>query len=201
MTNILLLKIKEIFTGFTKSLSSCTKIFLMKKPFFKNRNSRLIVFLSLLIAFNSSLNSQSDTLHLYFKGQQTKAADTTEAKIAAWARTLNGKKVNVVIVAYYDISDFKTLATERKDEMYLSVMRKARDVVNIEKTEIKKGSKSQRFTVDIIYQSPESIAMKEKEAAETKAKEKELAKEKEKEKEKQKEKEAEKAKENAGCCG
>lgn len=94
-----------------------------------------------------------DTLHLNYKGIETKMRDTTEAKIDAWVKKLNGIKVNVTIYGYYAEADFKQYATERADEAFLLVTRKARNLVNITSAEPKKGKKWQRGMVDIIYTS------------------------------------------------
>jgi len=89
--------------------------------------------------------------------------DTTEAKITNWAKMLSGKHMDVEILAYYSQSDFKKYSTERSEDVNLIVLRKARDFVTIKKNEVKKGLKSQRSLVDIIYwPTGTEIVLKEK---------------------------------------
>ncbi|MDI9341774.1 MAG: hypothetical protein QM534_14485 [Sediminibacterium sp.] len=80
-----------------------------------------------------------------------KLADTSEAKIGEWSKKINGKKSDVEIYAYYETSDFKKFSQERLDEVYMVVIRKARDYVNVKDSKVVKGKKSQRNMVDIVY--------------------------------------------------
>lgn len=95
-----------------------------------------------------------DTVHLYYKGLATKMADSTEAKITAWAKNLKGQHTNVHVIAWYFESEFKKYSVERADEMFIMLNRKARDLMTLGPIETKKGKKSQRSTVDIIYSRP-----------------------------------------------
>lgn len=96
---------------------------------------------------------QTDTLHLYYQGLQSKTPDTTEAKIAAWAKKLKGKHVDVHVLTYYEKSEFKKYSQERSDEMFLILNRQARDLITIVSNSPVKGAKSQRSTVDVVYTS------------------------------------------------
>ncbi|MCC6372639.1 MAG: hypothetical protein IT236_16670 [Bacteroidia bacterium] len=155
------------------------------------------LFFALALTFASvSGYSQWDTLHLYYKGLQTALLDSNEVKIGAWAKKLNGKHVVVDIVSYYEKSDFKKYSETRAAEALLIVNRKARDLVQINFSGAKKGEKSQRSTVDIIYievgSNTKPVADKKENATKTKdeAKEKVAVESKEK-KEKVKEKKEE----------
>ena len=85
-----------------------------------------------------------DTLHLDFKATQTVPDKLIEDKIVAWGKTLNGKKQDINIVAYYHKGEFKKFAEERLQEMFLSVNRKVRELVTIKTQEAKKGEDYQR---------------------------------------------------------
>jgi hypothetical protein len=122
----------------------------MKKTLSLKLRIKTIVFLFALILFTKSGFSQ-DTLHLNYIALQPKMPDTTEAKITDWAKKLNGKHMDVEILAYYSQSDFKKYSTERSEDVYLIVLRKARDFVTITKNDVVKGAKSQRSRVDIVY--------------------------------------------------
>ncbi len=133
-----------------------------------------------------------DTLHLDFKATQTVPDKVIEDKIVAWGKTLNGKKQDINIVAYYHKGEFKKFAEQRVEEMFLSVNRKVRDLVNIKTQEAQKGENYQRTRVDIIYwaQGSDPKTMADKKKAEEKA-----AKEAEKKKKEDEEKLAKEAKE------
>jgi hypothetical protein len=111
------------------------------------------IALLLLSAFFYSFQgqSQTDTLHIYYRGLETKIQDSTEAKIANWAKSLKGKKVDIEVLAYYNDAQFKKYSQERSDEIYIVINRKARDLINIKFIGPKKGAKSQRSMADIIY--------------------------------------------------
>jgi hypothetical protein len=142
----------------------------------------------ILLIVSSSLKAQ-DTLHLDFGNIQVAPDKAMEDKLVAWGKTLNGKKQDIMIVAYYHKNDFKKFADQRVEEMFLSVNRKVRNLVNIKSQESKKGEDFQRTRVDIIYypegQDPKSMAEKKKAeekaakdaAAKKKAEEEKLAKE------------------------
>jgi hypothetical protein len=135
----------------------------MKKILSLNSRSKTVVFLFATILFKTSGFSQ-DTLHLNYIALQTKMPDSTEAKITNWAKNLNGKHMDLEILAYYSQSDFKKYSTERSEDVNLIVLRKARDFVTIKKNEVKKSSKSQRSLVDIIYwPTGTEVVLKERE--------------------------------------
>ncbi len=115
-----------------------------------------ILFLAIIALCSLQSFSQTDTLHLYYVGLQTKTADSTEAKITAWAKKLVGKHVDVEVLAYYNESGYKQYAQERSDELFLILNRKARDLITIKTIGPKKGVKSQRSMVDIVYTSVSS---------------------------------------------
>ncbi|MDX2174709.1 MAG: hypothetical protein SFY56_16515 [Bacteroidota bacterium] len=121
----------------------------------KLRTFSFILFIALYSLPNIC---QTDTLHLYYQGLQTKTLDSNEAKIGAWAKTLKGKHVDVQILAYYEKSEYKKFSQERYDEVNLIVIRKARDYVTIKEMGPKKGAKSQRSKVDIVYTSDGSAS-------------------------------------------
>lgn len=108
------------------------------------------ILLICLIAFACPVNAQ-DTLHLDFGNTQVVPDEKMEAKIVAWGKTLNGKKQDINVFAYFHKGEFKQFAQQRLDEMYLSINRKVRDLVNIKLQEVKKGENYQRTRVDIIY--------------------------------------------------
>jgi hypothetical protein len=125
--------------------------------------------------------SQTDTLHIYYQGLQTKTLDSNETKIANWAKTLKGKHVDVTVLAYYEKMDYKKYAQERADEMFLSLNRKARDIISIKSIGPKKGEKSQRSTLDIVYKisgSEDKVVAAEKKESAKNTKEEEKIKEK-----------------------
>jgi hypothetical protein len=132
-----------------------------------------------------------DTLHLDFKATQTVPDKVIEDKIVAWGKTLNGKKQDINIVAYYHKGEFKKFAEERLQEMFLSVNRKVRELVTIKTQEAKKGEDYQRTRVDIIHwaEGSDPKTMADKKKAEEKA-----AKEAEKKKKDEEEKLAKEAK-------
>jgi hypothetical protein len=125
--------------------------------------------------------SQTDTLHIYYQGLQTKTLDSNETKIANWAKTLKGKRVDVTVLAYYEKMDYKKYAQERADEMFLSLNRKARDIITIKSIGPKKGEKYQRSTLDIVYKisgSEDKIVATEKKESAKNSKEEGVTKEK-----------------------
>ncbi len=117
---------------------------------YRLRNIRLIIVFAILM-LNMSAYSQSDTLHVYFQGSLTKVLDSNEVKIGNWVKNLKGKKVNLDILGYYEKSEFKPQSNERVEGIFLVVNRKARDLVTIKSMGPVKGKKSQRSTVDIVY--------------------------------------------------
>lgn len=166
---------------------------------------------SLLMLSPSITFSQADTLHIYFNGVQTNIVDSNEAKIGAWAKNLNGKHVDVEVLAYYNQGEFRKSAQARADELFIILNRKARSLITIKSIGPEKGAKSQRTMADIVYwpsgekpkdqktaKSEEKPEKKEKEAKKEKEEEKEKAKaekdkdSKKKEKEKKKEEEPKK---------
>jgi hypothetical protein len=116
----------------------------------KSHRSTLLLFFAFLL-FSLNSNAQTDTLHLYYRGLETKIHDSTEAKIAAWAKSLKGKKVDVEVIAYYNDAQFKKYAQERSDELFIVINRKARDLMTIKSIGPKRGAKSQRSMADIVY--------------------------------------------------
>ena len=125
--------------------------------------------------------SQTDTLHIYYQGLQTKTLDSNETKIANWAKTLKGKRVDVTVLAYYEKMDYKKYAQERADEMFLSLNRKARDLITIKSIGPKKGQKHQRSTLDVVYNisgSEDKVVTAEKKESAKNEKEEEKTKEK-----------------------
>lgn len=139
----------------------------------------------LLVLFISTAVKAQDTLHLDFGNTQVVPDKPMEDKIVAWGKTLNGKKQDIMIVAYYHKGEFKKFAEQRLEEMFLSVNRNVRNLVNIKSQESKKGDDYQRTRVDIIYypegQDAKSVAEKKK-ADEKAAKEAEKKKKEEEEK-------------------
>jgi hypothetical protein len=114
---------------------------------------RLIAFCSLM-AISIESYSQQDTLHIFYKGLATQVLDSNYSKIGKWAESLKGKRHDVQIFAYYDVSDFKKIMAERVENVQTVVIRKARDFTNIKFAGPVRGKKSQRFVLDIVY-SPE----------------------------------------------
>ncbi len=119
-----------------------------------------------LIIISANKGFSQDTLHLDFKATQTVPDKVIEDKIVAWGKTLNGKKQDINIVAYYHKGEFKKFAEQRLEEMFLSVNRKVRELVNIKTQEAVKGDDYQRTRVDIIYwpegQDAKTMAAKKK---------------------------------------
>ena len=95
--------------------------------------------------------AQKDTLHIFYQGYSTKMLDSNETKIGNWAKSLKGKHVNVDVLCYYYDSEHKKEAAERSEEMFLILNRKARELITINSNAPKKGEKSQRTRVDIVY--------------------------------------------------
>lgn len=116
-----------------------------------NLKSFLVLAIVTLLALPGV--SQKDTLHVYYKGFETKLPDTSDAKVGAWAKKLKGQKVDIQVICYYDKGDYKKYAQERTEDMFLIVNRKARDYVTITSNITKKGERSQRSLVDIVYNS------------------------------------------------
>jgi len=125
------------------------------------------------IVFVQFTHGQADTIHLYYQLSATQLPDTTETKLANWAKSLNKQQTYVDIIAYYETNELKKVAQERLEEVNLLVIRKARDFTTIGSSKIMKGSKSQRSTVDIIYSKGDKAPMLEsKKVATEKTKEK-----------------------------
>lgn len=116
-----------------------------------NIMKKLFAAVLLLSMSFAKLAAQSDTLHIYYQGLYTKILDSNETKIGKWAKSLNGKKVDVQVLAYYNDKEFKKYSQERADELFLILNRKARDVINITSIGPAKGQKSQRSKADIVY--------------------------------------------------
>jgi hypothetical protein len=127
----------------------------------------LFIFCALFASFTKVL-AQKDTLHLYYMGSQTTVADSNDAKLTKWAKSLKGKHAYVEIYTYYDNSDFKAGMTERCENLYLVVNRKARDLITIKKSGALKGKKHQRYVADIVYEK-EFVSSLEQSAGNTEA--------------------------------
>lgn len=107
---------------------------------------------AIILIFTNYLQAQKkDTLHLYYSGMQTKLADSNEVKIDKWVRAFKGKKFEYDIIAYYEKGEFKQVATDKIEELYLVINRKARDFSKVGFQGAKKGNKAQRTNVDIVY--------------------------------------------------
>lgn len=119
------------------------------KPIHMKNSIKLSVLVLAIISIQQVY--AQDTLHLDFGNTQTVPDKAMEDKIVAWGKTLGGKKQDIKVRAYYHKADFKEFAQKRLDEMYLSINRKVRDLVNIKEQETKKGENYQRTRVDIIY--------------------------------------------------
>lgn len=147
------------------------------------------LFIAVLLLFSSlsSLNAQ-DTLHIYYSGLYSKILDSNDVKIAKWAKSLNGKKVNVQVLAYYNASEFKKYSQERADELFLVLNRKARDLINITSIGPVRGQKSQRSRADIVFtpQVQDAPIPEKKEVAKTEKPKEEKSEEKAKEEKKEK---------------
>lgn len=169
-----------------------------------------IFFLTLSFTRNTCF-AQSDTLRIYYQGYNTKMLDSNEAKIGNWAKNLNGKHVNVDVLCYYYEAEHKKEATERSEELWLILNRKARELITIKSNSPKKGEKFQRTRVDIVYSfadaahtaltenKTENKESKKKEDAKNKtSKSEKKSKEKEIEKEKDTDKKEDKNKEKEG---
>ncbi len=115
------------------------------------KSIRIILPLFIACLFSQNGLAQSDTLHLYYRGLETKVYDSTEIKITNWAKSLKGRKVDIEVLAYYNDSKFKKYSQERSDELFIVINRKARDLINIKFIGPTKGAKSQRSVADIVY--------------------------------------------------
>jgi hypothetical protein len=141
-----------------------------------------VLSLFALFAIISPLSAQTDTLHLNYHYTQTSAHDSTQARIDEWIKSLNGKHVDIQIVAYFHKPEFKKAADARSEELFLILNRKARALFTFVSNGSKKGKDYQRTMVDIIYKptvTPEELAAaaaKAKAEAEAAAKAKEEAK-------------------------
>ncbi len=58
----------------------------MKKYSPSKPNFKVLILLSIITLFAYPSMSQTDTLHLYYQGLQTKTLDSNEAKVGAWAK-------------------------------------------------------------------------------------------------------------------
>lgn len=112
---------------------------------------KLSVLVFLFIGFGPFVYSQADTLHIFYQGYNTKMLDSNETKIGNWAKSLNGKHVNIDVLCYYYDSEHKKEAMERSEELFLILNRKARELITIKSNGPKKGEKFQRTRVDIVY--------------------------------------------------
>ncbi|MDI1356153.1 MAG: hypothetical protein PSX36_14635 [bacterium] len=112
---------------------------------------RIIALLVFMFVLAKTGRAQSDTLHLYYIQTQSTIQDSTNKKIDNWVKSLNGKHVDIDVVAYYSKLEYKKFAQQRNDELFLVLNRKARALITIGFIGPKKGENSQRTTVDIIY--------------------------------------------------
>jgi hypothetical protein len=144
----------------------------------------------LMTTLHSRLGAQSDTLHLHYLGTQIQLHDTSVAKIANWAKSLNGKHVDIEVLAYFHKSEFKKFASQRADELFLELNRKARSLITITFIGPRKGADSQRSMVDVVYRP--SVSPEEAAAAKARTEAQEAAEKKKKEEEKMAEKESKK---------
>jgi hypothetical protein len=119
----------------------------MKPTFIATRTFVLVA----LFSFCSTLYSQKDTLHIYYRGLATEIADSNDVKITNWMKSLKGKHWDVEIYSYYDNSDFKKYMAERAENLNMVVIRKARDLTTIKFMGPVKGKKSQRSVADVVY--------------------------------------------------
>ncbi len=106
----------------------------MQKPKCLYQAIALTIALTFFSTFNQ-LHSQNDTLHLNYHYSQNTAHDSTQKKIDNWIKSLNGKHVNIDIVAYYHKSEFKPAAVSRTEDLFIVINRKARNQVSIDKME------------------------------------------------------------------
>lgn len=117
------------------------------------RKLNLVIITAFLTFHVSRIKCQNDTLHLNYHYTQNTAHDTTQKKIDKWIKSLNGKHVNIDIIAYYHKSEFKPAAVSRTEDLFIVINRKARNQVTIDNMEQRKGKNSQRTLVDIVYRS------------------------------------------------
>jgi hypothetical protein len=117
-------------------------------------------FVMMALLTSPSANAQQDTLHLNYHFTQIAPHDSTSKKIDAWIKSLNGKRVDISVVAYYHKAEFRKFAQERCDELYLVLNRKARAQLNIGSIGPKKGKDWQRTMVDIVYSAPSGVVSK-----------------------------------------
>jgi hypothetical protein len=125
-------------------------------------------FVCLLISYGSLSYSQKDTLHIYYKGLATLVLDSNYNKIGKWADAIKGKRYEVEILAYYDVSDFKKIMAERAENVQTVVIRKSRDFTTIKFSGPTKGKKSQRAVLDIVYAPEGYVETAKSTAKETK---------------------------------
>lgn len=144
----------------------------------------------LMTTLNARLKAQSDTLHLHYLGTQIQLHDTSVARIEHWAKSLNGKHVDIEVLAYFHKSEFKKFASQRADELFLELNRKARSLITITFIGPRKGADSQRSMVDVVYRP--SVSPEEAAAAKARTEAQEAAEKKKKEEEKMAEKESKK---------
>ena len=151
----------------------------------------ILVICFVLFSVNDGF-SQYDTLHLNYSSTQAKPHDTTVAKIDKWVKSLNGKHIDLNVVAYYHRPEFKKFAVERTNELFLILNRKAMGLFTMQSSGAKKGEDSQRTRVDLIYKyslTETEVKEKEKEAAAKKEEKKEEKKPKAEPKKKDKDEE------------
>lgn len=168
----------------------------MRKHYLLSAGLRLVAGLLFTFIFSASGFGQSGTLHLNYVSTQIELNDTSIAKLDDWVKSLNGRHVDIQVVAYFHRPEFKKFASQRADELFLILNRKARSLITITFIGPRKGENYQRSTVDVIYQptlSPEELAAaKAKATAETETARTAEKKKKEEEKAAKQEKPAEK---------
>lgn len=122
----------------------------MKNPAKLTIKAKIAAMMLMTVGLSQPLVSQ-DTLHLNYVQIQTKLPDSTDAKLSQWVKSLNGRHVELTVLAYYHKAEFKKYAQERADDMFLVLNRKARALITIQSIGPKKGESSQRSRVDIVY--------------------------------------------------
>jgi hypothetical protein len=133
--------------------------------------SRLI-FIAALCVLTIGISAQ-DTLHLHYHPMHLAPHDSVQARIDSWIKTLDGKKQDLTVYAYYEKDEFKKYSVQRADELFIVLNRKARDLFDIKFIGPKKGDKTQRALVDIIYKPAGFVPEKKgKKKADKKADEK-----------------------------
>lgn len=133
----------------------------------RGHTTKLAVIICFITA--SLFTKAQDTLHLNFHHTQVTVHDSLQKKVEAWAKSLNGKHVNINVYGYYHRPEFRKFAQQRCDEMFLVLNRKARSLITIESIGPKKGEDYQRTRVDIVYYDPSAINAAQKAKLESEA--------------------------------